>query len=117
MYTKYHAEIKHVRKRTTVKRTEVSRNALVNTGHHFKNGSQDSPFLQHAEDTDHTPVWSAARVLLSGIPTKRMRLFLESAIIRANPNLNSSKRQIGDFNLSNIAAQIVEGSSTRDAML
>ena len=83
----------------------------------FKSGSQESPFLQHAEDTDHTPAWSAATVLHSGIPTKRKRLFLESAIIRANPNLNSSKRQIGDFNLSNIAAQIVGGSSTRDAIL
>ena len=83
----------------------------------FKNGSQDSPFLQHADDTENTLAWSAATVVQSGITTKRKRLFLESAVIRANPNLNSSKRQIGDFNLSNIAAQFVGGSSTRDAML
>ena len=73
----------------------------------FRNGNPENPFLLHAHATDHVPHWAGATVGHAGIPTKRKRLFLESATIRSNPNMNSAKRQVGDFNLSKITAHLV----------
>ena len=73
----------------------------------FRNGTPENPFLLHAHATAHVPHWAGASIVHAGIPTKKKRLFLESATIRSNPNLNSAKRQVGDFNLSKITAHLV----------
>ena len=70
----------------------------------FRKGDHQSPFLQHAWDTDHAPGWNKAEVIHKGIVSRNKRLFLESAMIRSVKNLNSGLRQRGDFNLSQISA-------------
>ena len=76
----------------------------------FKNGHQQSPFIQHAWNTNHLPRWTDAAIIHKGIPSKAKRLFLESALIRSNPNLNSDLRQRGDYQLSLLAATYVSAS-------
>ena len=71
----------------------------------FRRCDDQSAFLRHAWRTNHTPNWNGAEVLHKGIGNKKKRLFLESALIRTNKNMNAGARQAGDFVLGMIPAQ------------
>ena len=87
---------------------QTSRGLKTRLGEHkndFRKGNEQSPFLRHAWDTDHPPGWTKAVVVHAGIASKTKRLYLESALIRANKNFNSGRRQSADFKIGRIVAQ------------